>query len=113
MFKQKNQNGFSALEAFLVLVLVGIIGFSGWYVMRARNNANAVLNKAADESSDSVTIHHTTATAPATLAPGTDNNSLNSDLKNVTNSMTNENSDSSSSNAALNDQQNEIQVPTN
>jgi hypothetical protein len=43
---KKNQSGFSAVEAFLILVIVGIIGGTGWYVLRANNNTNKTLNNA-------------------------------------------------------------------
>ena len=33
----KKQFGFTALEGLLVLVIVGIVGFAGWYVYNANN----------------------------------------------------------------------------
>jgi Tfp pilus assembly protein PilV len=41
---KKNQSGFSAIEALLILVIVGIIGGTGWYVMHANKNTNDTLN---------------------------------------------------------------------
>jgi len=32
----KNQKGFSAIEAILILVIVGLIGFTGWYVWNSK-----------------------------------------------------------------------------
>jgi hypothetical protein len=40
---KKNQYGFSAVEASLILVIVGIIGGTGWYVMRANKNTTDTL----------------------------------------------------------------------
>lgn len=37
---QHDQSGFGALEALLILVIVGILGFTGWYVYHARQNAD-------------------------------------------------------------------------
>jgi hypothetical protein len=34
------QSGFSAVEALLILVIVGIVGFTGWYVYHAQTTAN-------------------------------------------------------------------------
>jgi hypothetical protein len=38
MGKKMNQKGFGAVEAFLILVIIGIIGGAGWYVMKANKN---------------------------------------------------------------------------
>jgi cytoskeletal protein RodZ len=43
---KKNQSGFSAIEALLILVIVGIIGGTGWYVIQANKNTNDTLNNA-------------------------------------------------------------------
>lgn len=36
----KKQNGFSAIEGLLLLIITGILGFTGWYVWHGKNNAN-------------------------------------------------------------------------
>ena len=43
---KNKQNGFSIVELILILVLFGIIGFTGWFVRNARNNANNSLTNA-------------------------------------------------------------------
>ncbi len=45
----KKQNGFSAIEAVLILVIVAMIGFTGWYVWHAKQSADKTLT--ADSSS--------------------------------------------------------------
>lgn len=35
-----NQKGFSVVEGFLILVILGIIGVAGWYVMKANKNVD-------------------------------------------------------------------------
>lgn len=42
----KNNKGFAALEALLIFVLIATLGFTGWYVYNARNNANNTLKNA-------------------------------------------------------------------
>lgn len=39
-----NHLGFSNIEGLLIVVIVGIIGFSGWYVYSADKNANQAYN---------------------------------------------------------------------
>src|ERR1700739_3420446 len=41
---KQNQNGFSALEGLLVLVIVGLIGFTGWYVYHSGHKADSLLS---------------------------------------------------------------------
>jgi type II secretory pathway pseudopilin PulG len=53
MNKLKNASGFSAVEALLVLVLVGILAFTGWFVYHAQKNINKDYN-AQQATEDSV-----------------------------------------------------------
>lgn len=55
MIKLKNNSGFSIVEALLILVIVGILGFTGWFVYHSQNVASK------DYSSQSGT-HVSTAT---------------------------------------------------
>jgi cytoskeletal protein RodZ len=38
--KLKNQSGFSAVEALLVLIVIGILGFTGWFVYHAKQTSD-------------------------------------------------------------------------
>lgn len=38
--KKLNQNGFSAVEAILILIILGILGFTGWFVYHSQNAAD-------------------------------------------------------------------------
>lgn len=49
---QRNQNGFTVVEALLVFVIVAIIGGTGWYVYNANKKTNSTYNEA-DRSSQS------------------------------------------------------------
>jgi hypothetical protein len=40
MTKLKNSMGFSAVEALLILIVVGILGFTGWFVYHSQKVAN-------------------------------------------------------------------------
>jgi Tfp pilus assembly protein PilV len=42
----KSQNGFSAIEALLILIIVAIIGGTGWYVYNSNKNTNNIYNSA-------------------------------------------------------------------
>jgi competence protein ComGC len=41
---KKNQNGFAVLEALLVAIIIGILGFTGWFVLNAKKNTEASLS---------------------------------------------------------------------
>lgn len=45
---KSNQSGFGVVEGLLILIIVGILGFTGWYVWHSKNNANENLNAAAN-----------------------------------------------------------------
>src|SRR4051812_2710121 len=40
----KNQRGFSAVEAILILVIISILGFAGWFVYNAQKSTNKALD---------------------------------------------------------------------
>jgi Tfp pilus assembly protein PilX len=42
---KRNQCGFTAVAGLLVLVIVAIIGGTGWYVINANKNTDDTLNK--------------------------------------------------------------------
>ncbi len=44
--KKLNNQGFGAIEMVLCLVIVGILGFTGWYVYQSNNKANDTLQTA-------------------------------------------------------------------
>jgi type II secretory pathway pseudopilin PulG len=47
---KSGQKGFTVVETLLVLILVSIIGFTGYYVYHSRNNANVNYNNSANSS---------------------------------------------------------------
>jgi hypothetical protein len=59
---KKNNHGFGAIEGLLILVIAGILGFTGWFVWDAKQNADKIL--AVSNSTMSAT---TRATSKATV----------------------------------------------
>lgn len=100
-----NESGTAIVEIVLLVVMVVVIGAVGLDIRR-QNQKTASNDSISSQSSKSVGIH-------TPLASGDDNASLASDLVNINSSVTQTNQDSSSSQTALNDQQQEITVPTN
>lgn len=105
---KKDQRG-AIVESLLIIVVVGILGFTVWYVYHARQNSDKNLSNAA--VSGQSTPVKPGASTPA-MSSGTDNQSLQSDLNSVDSSQNQASQDNNSSGAAINDQQNEVSVPT-
>ena len=55
--------GFSAVEALLILVIVGILGFTGWFVYHSQKTANKDYNSQSSTSQTSTTKKSDTSTA--------------------------------------------------
>lgn len=49
-----SQKGFATLEGLLILIIVGLIGFVGWYVYQSKNAADKSYSNAATASSAKV-----------------------------------------------------------
>src|SRR4051812_7327602 len=56
---KSNQKGFSAVEGLLILVVVCLIGFIGWYVWRTKSQTDKSLNTAASTSATASTSKNT------------------------------------------------------
>lgn len=71
-----DQKGFSAVEAVLVIVIVGAIGFVGWYVYHSLRTTNNAYNAATKTSNSATPQFHTKktdnglATLTGTIAEG-------------------------------------------
>ena len=94
-----NQAGFTAVAGAAVIVVLVLIGFTAWRI-HDKHHTNTAANNTGS----------TAATTPSTT---TDNGSLKTDLNGINSSLNTENQDNSTAGTALNDQQNEITVPTN
>lgn len=66
---KKDQHGFGAVEALLIVVIVALLVFVGWYVYNSNKKANNTINAAnqANSSANSVSLSSTkTSTAAGT-----------------------------------------------
>jgi len=54
--KQSNQTGFAAIEAVLILVVVAILGFTGWFVWHAKQSTDKSLDAANNSEQASISI---------------------------------------------------------
>ncbi len=114
--QRTKENGFSPIETILVLVIVGMVSFIGWYVYHARNNANKDLNSAASTSQSLTPASKEASSAAANAAittKGSDDASLSSDLNSANSSQDQASQDSTAAAGAVNDSQSQISVPTN
>jgi uncharacterized protein (UPF0333 family) len=60
----KQQKGFASLESLLLLVIVVMVAFTGWFVWHARSQANKTLNDTLS-SGQSLASHNAKKKAPA------------------------------------------------
>ena len=96
----KHESGHGIIIALVVIIVVAGIGLSGYLVWKRHDKkaASPVQHSAASQS----------AASPGSLS----NDELGSDLNGVNSAVSQEGQDISNANNALNDQQNEVQVPT-
>lgn len=66
----KDQAGYSAVEALLILVALAIVAFVGWYVHNATTNANKTYS-VTESSQKPATPKKTTTTKTTTTTPST------------------------------------------
>lgn len=56
---KNGQKGFTLIETLLVLILLSIVGFTGYYIYHTKNNANSTYNNAAKTSSTPAQVSST------------------------------------------------------
>ncbi|HET9850615.1 MAG TPA: hypothetical protein VFP35_03265 [Candidatus Saccharimonadales bacterium] len=61
----KRQSGFAALEALLILIIIAIIGGTGYYVWHSKNQTDKILNSTTNTSSSRTATKSTVAEPPA------------------------------------------------
>lgn len=89
MKKEQTQRGFTFVEGLLIVVLVGIVGFAGWYVYDSNKKTNSIYDKSA--SVDGV-AEYEKKTASQTGQVNSDEPVISNELKeNVTASVESKN----------------------
>lgn len=58
---KRAQSGFGAIEALLILILLTMVGFTGYYVYHSQKNSNSSYNNSAQSSSSTPTSSSTTS----------------------------------------------------
>jgi FtsZ-interacting cell division protein ZipA len=112
VYTQKD-SGNTFVHILVGIVIIAIVVLVGWRVaVRNDKSTTKTVSPTASTAGTSSTTPATSSTTPA-ISPGTNNTSLTSDLNSVNAQLSGQSVDNSSVNAALNDQKNEITVPTN
>jgi uncharacterized protein HemX len=106
---KQDERGTGHLEAALIVVVVAIIGFVGWYVYHAKQNTDRALNTT-NNSTGTQTGSGKNKTQPAPAA-STSNASLQSDLQAASSAANQGNKDMSTANTSLGDQSTFTSVP--
>jgi uncharacterized protein HemX len=109
---KQDERGFGHLEAILVVVIVAVIGFVGWYVYHAKQNTDKSLD-AANSTSNNTGPRFTSKSqkAASSNSGDTSNASLQSDLQSASGSTTQSSKDLAASNNSLNDTSTMTTVP--
>lgn len=63
---KSNQKGFSAAEALIILVIVGVIGGAGWYVWQSKNKSDSASTTNNTTQSTTPLTYKRTTTVPST-----------------------------------------------
>lgn len=116
---RNNEKGFSPVEIALLVVIVGAIGFVGWYVYQAKNNTDKVLSSSSVHNNSDAKVAATSSATSATKATSASTSSkaavntsaLQSSLNAVTSSVSQNTSDINNANNAVNDQSGFTSVP--
>lgn len=68
----KNNKGFGAIEALLIVVIIGILGFTGWYVWNSHKKTNSIYNAANQVNSSTTTYPKGSAKKKPAVDPTAD-----------------------------------------
>jgi hypothetical protein len=109
----RSQQGFSGIETVLMIAIVAIIVFVGWFVYHSEQKSTDTLN-GATETSNSVGPKFSSSKAQptaSTASSGTSKSDLQSDLNGVSSASSQSNTDLSNTSSSLNDQSTFTTVP--
>ncbi|HZL07568.1 MAG TPA: hypothetical protein VFC50_00030 [Candidatus Dormibacteraeota bacterium] len=109
---KQDERGFSPIETILVIVIVAVIGFVGWFVYHAKQTTDKSLNAANTTSNNAGPKFTTKKQAAASSNTGdTSNASLQSDLQTASSNASQGSKDLSAANTSLSDQSTLTSVP--
>ena len=106
-----NESGHIVIYSVLMVAILAVGGIAGWRIHEHHKASSTNTATTSITTGNTNTASSQTITTP--LPAGTDNASLQNDLTNVNSSFSQQTSDQAVVNGAVNDQQNEITVPTN
>ena len=66
--KKSNQQGFSAIEGLLILIVILMIGFIGYYVYHSQQQANKTLNAAQADNNSTTSAKKSTSSSSSSSA---------------------------------------------
>lgn len=89
--RKRDGDGFALAETLLVLVIIALIGFVGWFVIRAKHNTDKTLDTGSSQASSGKS------------GGGSDNQSLQDDLSDINSANNQITKDLNTSNSGLND----------
>ena len=105
----KNQRGFSTVEGVLVVIVVAVIGFVGWYVYHTKQNSDTALNAATTTSNNAGPRFG--STSQAGNSGSTSDQNLQADLNSTNTDVTHSDQSLNTANTSLNDQSTFTSVP--
>ncbi|HXH26525.1 MAG TPA: hypothetical protein VNG90_01380 [Candidatus Acidoferrum sp.] len=106
--KKDTQTGFGLVEIILGIVVLGMAGLVAWQLLSANHMfglGSTPVNQAVTNSTGSVSAQP--------LSGGSSNQDLQNDLTNVNANLTQDSQNMDAASSSVNDQQNQISVPTN
>jgi uncharacterized protein HemX len=108
---KRDERGIGHLEGVLVIVIVAVIGFVGWYVYHTKQNSDTALNNAASTSNGAGPRFTKNTKSTAAANASTSNASLQTDQQSAASSANQGSKDLSASNDGLSDQSTLTSVP--
>jgi uncharacterized protein HemX len=112
---KQDERGFSPVESLLLVVIVAIIGGTGWYIYHSKQETNKTLDAATSTSTGAsprfANDSKSNQTAKAANSGDTSNAALQSDLSSATSTSNQDNKDIAGTNDSLNDKSTLTSVP--
>lgn len=108
---KRDERGFSHIETVLVVAIVAVIGFVGWYVYHANQNTNKTLGAANSTSNGAGPNFNNNSKQSSANSGATSNASLQAGLSSAASAGNQGSKDISTANDSLDDQSTMTSVP--